>query len=155
MQTDDHLGSAVDAVLGAFRTLVGVAARALPEATDVTLPQWRALVLLGARGELNVNALAAQLRVDPSTCTRLCDRLVGKGLIERDLSPGSRREVLLRLSTRGAALVAESAARRRREIEGLVAGLSPRQRRDMVAALRPLSDATGAAEDAWVLGWAD
>lgn len=147
---------AVDEVLAATRALVGIAARALPESADVTLPQWRALVLLDGAGQLNVNALAAQLGVNPSTCTRLCDRLVRKGLLGRELSPDSRREVVLRLTPAGSALVADGTARRRSEIEALVTQLSPRQRRDLAAALPPLIRAAGeAADDAWVLGWAD
>ena len=156
MQQDDDVDRAVEEVLAASRALVGIAARALPESADVTLPQWRALVLLEAAGQLNVNALAAQLGVNPSTCTRLCDRLVRKGLLDRELSPDSRREVLLRLTAAGSSLVADATARRRSEIEQLVRTLSPRQRRDLSVALAPLIRAAGeAAEHAWVLGWAD
>jgi DNA-binding MarR family transcriptional regulator len=156
VHTRDDVERAVDELLAASRALVGIAARALPESADVTLPQWRALVLLEGAGQLNVNALAAQLGVNPSTCTRLCDRLVRKGLLDRDLSPDSRREVLLRLTPAGSSLVADATARRRAEIEELVNGLSPRERRDLASALPPLVRAAGeAAEHAWVLGWAD
>jgi DNA-binding MarR family transcriptional regulator len=156
MQADEDLSPAVEAVLAASRALMGVAARALPEAADVTLPQWRALAVLEAQGQLKVNALAAQLGVDPSTCTRLCDRLVRKGLIEREFSPENRREVRLRLSPTGASLVEEATARRRQQIEALVGRLSARQRRDLATALRAMTRAAGeAAEHAWVLGWVE
>src|SRR2546423_15581452 len=83
-----------DAVLAASRALVGVAARSLAgtEAT-VTLVQYRALVLLGSRGEMNVGSLADALDIHQSTATRLCDRLVAKGLVARTASAESRREV--------------------------------------------------------------
>ena len=156
MHQGDDVDKAVEQVLAASRALVGIAARALPESADVTLPQWRALVLLESADQLNVNALAAQLRVNPSTCTRLCDRLVRKGLLDRELSPDSRREVVLTLTAAGSSLVADATARRRSEIEELVRELSPRQRRDLAAALAPLIRVAGeAAEHAWVLGWAD
>jgi DNA-binding MarR family transcriptional regulator len=156
MHQADDVEKAVGEVLAASRALLGITARTLPESADVTLPQWRALVLLDGAGRMNVNALAAQLHVNPSTCTRLCDRLVRKGLLDRDLSPDSRREVLLRLTPAGAELVADATARRRCEIEDLVRSLSARERRDLAMALPPLIRAAGeAAEDAWVLGWAD
>jgi DNA-binding MarR family transcriptional regulator len=147
---------ATEALLAASRALIGIAARALPETADVTLPQWRALILLDSEGQLNVSTLSGYLAIEPSSCTRLCDRLERKGLIERRLSEGSRREMSLGLSPAGSALVAEANARRRAEIEELVGRLTPAQRRDLAAALGPLVDVAGQAADrAWVLGWAD
>jgi DNA-binding MarR family transcriptional regulator len=147
---------ATEALLAASRALIGIAARALPETADVTLPQWRALILLDSEGQLNVSALSGYLAIEPSSCTRLCDRLERKGLIERRLSSGSRREMSLGLSAAGSALVAEANARRRAEVEELVGRLTPAQRRDLAAALGPLVDVAGEAADrAWVLGWAD
>src|SRR5947209_15826832 len=110
---------ATEAVLAASRVLVGIAARAMPEAADVTLPQWRALIVLDSEGQLNVTALSACLGIEPSTCTRLCDRLERKGLLERRLSSGSRREMSLGLSAAGSALVAEANGRRRAEVDEL------------------------------------
>src|ERR1700738_3606732 len=79
-----------DAVLMGSRALVGVAARSLAATEDtITLVQYRALVLLASRGDLNVGALAERLGVHQSTATRLCDRLVTKGLIERATSTES------------------------------------------------------------------
>ncbi|MGH3283480.1 MAG: MarR family winged helix-turn-helix transcriptional regulator [Streptosporangiaceae bacterium] len=70
----------VDTVLAASRALVAVAARSLAAAGDeVTLPQYRALVVLAARGPQGTAELAAALAVNPSTATRMCDRLVRKG----------------------------------------------------------------------------
>ncbi len=155
MQSADTEG-ATAAVLAASRALIGIAARAMPEAGDVTLPQWRALIVLDSEGELNVSTLSAYLGIDPSSCTRLCDRLDRKGLIERHLSPGSRREMSLALSAAGATLVAAANGRRRAAITELVGQLTLVQRRDLVAALAPLVGAAGEAADrAWVLGWAD
>ncbi|HEX2063381.1 MAG TPA: MarR family transcriptional regulator [Acidimicrobiales bacterium] len=156
MQQEENMREATEAILRASRAMVGLAARCLPESAEVTLPQWRALVLLDAEEQLNVNALAQLLGVDPSTCTRLCDRLVAKDLIERDLAPDSRREVCIRLSPAGASLVAEAADRRRAEVEKILAQLSPTQRRRLVQALGPFVEADrGVHQLAWSLGWAE
>src|SRR3954466_4198863 len=94
--------SATDAVLVASRALVGIAARSLAAVEDiVTLVQYRALVLLASRGEMNVGALADALGLHQSTATPLCDRLVTKGLVDRHHSEESRREVLIGLTPEG------------------------------------------------------
>src|ERR1700722_8592074 len=95
-----------EAVLVGSRALVGVAARSLAATENtITLVQYRALVLLASRGDLNVGALAERLGVHQSTATRLCDRLVTKGLIDRATSSESRREVLVRLTPAGLSLI--------------------------------------------------
>src|ERR1700759_5009345 len=84
----------VDTVLAASRALVAVAARSLAAAGDeVTLPQYRAVGVLGAPGAQGTAELAAALAVNPSTATRMCDRLVRKGLIRRHRQPGDPRPI--------------------------------------------------------------
>jgi DNA-binding MarR family transcriptional regulator len=156
MQVYDGTELAVDAVLSASRALVGVTVRSLPETADVTIVQWRALIVVDAEGALNVNALATQLGVSPSTCTRLCDRLVAKGLLVREASPGSRREVALRLAPAGEELVRAGVGRRRAEVEQIVQQMTESEQRALARALKPLIRAAGsAAQQAWVLGWAE
>ncbi len=143
-------------MLLASRAMVGIAARCLPEAAEVTLVQWRALVLLETRGRLNVHSLAQLLGVDPSTCTRLCDRLATKGLIERQWASGNRREVCLTLSAAGCSLISEATTKRREEIGKILAKLSPLQRRRLAQALGPFVEAAGEYRElAWSLGWAN
>lgn len=146
---------AVEAVLLASRALVGVAVRSLDAtATDITLPQYRALVLLSSRGELNVGSLAEALGIHPSSVTRLCDRLIAKGLIVRATSSESRREVTSRLSPAGKALVRTVTARRRREIRRIVVRLDDDAQRRLIGSLSSLVDAAGEVpDDAWKFGW--
>jgi DNA-binding MarR family transcriptional regulator len=73
-----------DAVLTASRVLVAVAARSLAaQEGEISLQQYRALVVLASHGQQRPVDLAHSLGVDPSTATRLCDRLVRKRLISR------------------------------------------------------------------------
>jgi DNA-binding MarR family transcriptional regulator len=96
------VGDLTDAVLTASRVLVGVAARSLADhENEVSLQQYRALVVLASRGAQRPVDLAEALGVDPSTATRLCDRLVSKRLISRRRQGSDRREVRLDLSDRG------------------------------------------------------
>ena|SRR5689334_14649954 len=101
-------GELVDTVLAASRALVAVAARSLAAVgDDVTLPQYRALVVLAASGPQGTVELAAALAVNPSTATRMCDRLVRKGLVRRRRQAGDRRAVRIALTPAGRDLVAE------------------------------------------------
>ena len=102
---DTRLPTVTDAVLLASRALVGVAARSLGAVEDeVTLPQFRALVVL-ASSERNLGDLAEALDVHPSSATRLCTRLEAKGLLTRRPSAQSRRELVVSLTPAGRGLV--------------------------------------------------
>jgi DNA-binding MarR family transcriptional regulator len=152
---DESIGAATSALLVASRSLVGVAARSLADVEGtITLPQYRALVLLASRGEQNVGSLADALAIHSSTATRLCDRLADKGLIERATSADSRREVTVGLSTEGEELVRAVTARRRNEIRRIAARLNPATRAALIGALASFADAAGEVpDDAWKLGW--
>jgi DNA-binding MarR family transcriptional regulator len=144
----------VDAVLRASRVLVAVAARSLAAVDhDVTLPQYRALVVLASRGPQRPSELADALGVHPSTITRLCDRLVVKRLVRRSASAVSRREVSIVLTAKGRRLVDAVTEQRRAEIALVVAKVPPRERAATVRALHALGEAASEPTDAsWFIG---
>ena len=144
----------MDAVLRASRVLLAVAVRSLAAADhDVTLPQYRALVVLASRGPQRPTALAEALAVHPSTITRLCDRLVAKRLVHRAESATNRREVSIRLTPAGRRLVDAVTERRRAEIAAIVARIPTGERATMVDALHALGEAAGEPADAaWFTG---
>ncbi len=153
MHTDvDEL---TEAVLLASRVLVAVGVRSLAAApADVTLPQYRALVVLASRGPQGAGALADELSVAPSSVTRLCDRLVAKSMVERHLSAESRREVKIAVTGDGAALVDAVTRARRREIAKIVHAIPTSRRTPLVRALQEFGAAAGEVpEQAWSLGW--
>jgi DNA-binding MarR family transcriptional regulator len=146
----------VDTVLAASRALVAVAARSLAAAgDDVTLPQYRALVVLAARGPQGTAELAGALAVNPSTATRMCDRLVRKGLVRRHRQAGDRRSVRITLTAQGRDLVAEVTRQRRAELTRLLAALPPGQHEPVIAAFRAFAAAAGELPSPGAaLGWA-
>ncbi|MGD9793851.1 MAG: MarR family winged helix-turn-helix transcriptional regulator [Acidimicrobiia bacterium] len=148
-------GNYVDALLTSSRALVAVSARSLAVIDeDVTLSQYRALVVLGKHGPTNVGTLADSLGIHPSTATRLCDRLLRKRLIERDQSPSNRREVTVSLSLDGALLLKAVTRRRRAELAKIARRIPPEVRRDLVRALEVFAEAAGEVpDDAWKIGW--
>jgi DNA-binding MarR family transcriptional regulator len=144
----------VDAVLRASRVLVSVAVRSLAGVDDdVTLVQYRALVVLAARGPQRPTALAEALGVHPSTVTRLCDRLVAKRLVARGESPTDRREVNIALTARGRRLVLAVTEKRRGEISRIVSRVPTGERSTLVHALSALSEAADEPADSdWFWG---
>jgi DNA-binding MarR family transcriptional regulator len=143
----------VGALLVASRALVGVAARSLADiADDVTLPQFRALVVL-SRGESTVSALADLLDVHPTTASRLVDRLVRKKLVLRRASVEDRRSSVLSLSARGRRLVDEVTARRVEHLAAIVDRLSPATRTAVVDGLSRFSEAAGEPDDLDLFAW--
>jgi DNA-binding MarR family transcriptional regulator len=150
-------GDVADAVLSASRVLVAVSARSIAEVgEDVTLGQYRALVVLASRGPQRPVDLAEALALSSSTATRLCDRLLRKRLIFREREPAGedRRAVRIGLSRNGAALVEEVTRRRRQEIARVVERLAPGERAEVVAAFRKFAAAAGEVPDAeWAERW--
>lgn len=144
-----------DALLIASRALVAVAARSLAQVDlTVTLPQYRALVVLSARGPISVGALAEELGIHASSASRLCSRLVAKRLVRRTTVRGDRREASLSLTAAGRRLVDRVLALRRREIADIAARIPAELRRPAVDALAAFCDAAGEApQTAWAAGW--
>ena len=128
----------------ATRMLAGVALRST-DALDaaVTLPQFRLLAALAGLGPVPSGRAARALGLDPSTITRLADRMVAAGHIARGSDPQHRGVVTLELTPSGRDLVAKADAWRRHELARIMGRLSPEDRAVVSAALRLLVAAAG------------
>ncbi|MEN3315110.1 MAG: hypothetical protein V7605_1344 [Acidimicrobiaceae bacterium] len=148
---DDGLSALVEAVLTASRVLVGVAAESLSALDeDVTLVQYRALVVCVSRGPLTLAALADALQVNPSTASRLCDRFVERGLLERRPDDADRRQIRLTATARCRELVEAVSAHRRVVLARILGRVPPGQRAHLIDALQAFNDAAGEAPaQAW------
>jgi DNA-binding MarR family transcriptional regulator len=141
--TASNLDAVTDAVLLSSRVLVAVASRSLAAVDEsVTLPQFRALVVLD-RADRKVGELARELRIQPSTATRLCDRLVRQRLVKRTVDRSNRREIVISLSPKGRELVHAVTRRRRREIAQIMRRVPPSRRDMIVEALTVFQEAAG------------
>lgn len=135
----------VDALLRATRALSGVTARSLTSVNEeVTLAQFRTLQALSTYGSQTVTALAEHLDVHASTMTRMCSRLVTRGLVVRLPSAVDRREVVIQLSPAGDGLVNDVLTNRRSEFVAIVERLSIDEQRAVIEALETFAKA---AED--------
>jgi DNA-binding MarR family transcriptional regulator len=130
---DEDLDAVIGAVLRATQAFVGLALRSLTVAgTPITLAQYRMLAILNVDDPQNVRDLAARLRVDRSTATRMCDRLVSSGLIERTIDPSDRRAVLTALTAEGRKVVEAVTRARRDNVARLLQSLPPARRGQLV-----------------------
>lgn len=147
--------AATDAFLSASRALVAVAARSLAAAGDVTLPQFRALVVLTGSVPVTVGDLAQALDIHPSTATRMCDRLERKLLVRRFPAGSSdRRETTISLTARGRRLVERVTERRRRDLSTIAAAMSATERQHAIDGLRSFAQAAGELPALDLFAWA-
>jgi DNA-binding MarR family transcriptional regulator len=72
----------------------------------LSIAMWRVIAVLASAGQQRQIDLAELTSTDASTLSRLVTRLVRLGLVTRARSASSNREVAVRLSAKGAALVA-------------------------------------------------
>lgn len=130
---DEDLDAVISAVLRATQAFVGLALRSLEVAgTSITLAQYRMLAVLWADDGQNVRDLAGRLGVDRSTATRMCNRLVSAGLIERTEDPADRRAVLISLTGEGRGVVEAVTRARRDNVGALLRALPPDRREQLV-----------------------
>ncbi|MBW6439100.1 MarR family transcriptional regulator [Actinoplanes hulinensis] len=141
--------------MAASRVFVGITARSLAAVEgDITLPQFRALAVLAVRGSRRGSDIAEELQVNPSTATRMLDRLARKGLIRRSRSTTDRRVVKVRLTPAGHDIVEQVVTRRHAEVERLVAVTEDLWQPAVTAALTAFAHAAGEmSEQDWWLGW--
>jgi|SRR5690348_15067612 len=154
----DRGNGLVDALMATARMLVSLTARSLAEVdASVTLPQYRTLVILAGSGPRRIIDLAADLNVQPSTATRMCDRLARKGFVEREARADDRRVVWVVLKDAGRELVGTMMERRRAYLADLVASVELRDPSvvpALVDVMQALASAAGEVSEAdWQTQW--
>jgi DNA-binding MarR family transcriptional regulator len=134
--------SDVDDIVLASRALLALVARTLgPALEQVSLAQFRVLVVLVGAGPHRVGALAERLGTLPSTFTRALDRLEQAGWVQRVPSTESRREVIVEATDRAKALVHAVTEERRREVRAVLDRMPDDRREAVTLAFRQFADA--------------
>ena len=126
----------------ATRDLVDLATRSVDAvAPGVSLPQMRLMFALSDSGPTPSSTLARRVGVSPSSVTRMVDRLVRAGLVDRRENPGNRSMVTLTLTDAGGQLVCRVLAWRHAEWERLLSTLDPDDRRVAARVLGAIHEA--------------
>ena len=140
----DSLDAITDALVTTSRLLVAISTHSIALLDEnITIPQFRTLVILSNQGSINLATLASELGVRPSAAGRMVDRLVGTGLIDRQPHPTSRRELVATLTARGREIVQQVTTHRRAEISQIVERMPQSERGGLVGALTAFTDAGG------------
>lgn len=91
------------------------------------------------RPELGLGEVAAAMDVDASTASRLVDRVVEMGMVERTAWPADRRRVRLQLSEKGKGYLARARSARMRVLQQVTHGWEEDDIAQFVVLLKRLS----------------
>lgn len=119
-----------DVIAGAYRTLFGL-----------TVPEWRLITILAARGHETQFGLAAATRMDKVTVSRAAAALVGRGLVARAPNPRDGRSQLLSLTEIGRQLYGQVAPKALALETELLSGFTAEEVRRLVDMLVRLEQA--------------
>jgi DNA-binding MarR family transcriptional regulator len=103
---------------------------------DVTVAEWALMRVLHDREPTSPSQLADDMGMTRGAITKLADRLLAKGLIDREASPDDGRSHTLRLTAQGADLVPELAVLADENDAECFAHISDRDRRSMLRILK-------------------
>lgn len=141
-----HPPSSLEAHIGfwlrCLSNLVSHSFAAKLEGQGVTVAQWVVLRTLYDSENLNLNTAAEAIGVDKSTLSRMIERLVEKGLVQRQSGP-DRRSIHLQLSSAGKRLVPRLAKLADSNDSAYFKSLSPAKRREFLCTIKSLLAANG------------
>ena len=140
MATAGRRTAADEALLTALRWAMAISVRAADELGDLSPVQLRALTVLQETPGANLNELASAMGVTVSTTSRLVDRLVAAGLVDRRTSTQTRREIRLALTPAGRGRLLRYDRLRLAAARAHADAVPPDQRKSLLAALQQLLD---------------
>jgi DNA-binding MarR family transcriptional regulator len=124
--------------------LVGLTALALAlggEERDLTLAQWRALVLIASADGVRASDLAPRIGMSRPSVSRLVRRLEGKGLVSARADPTDGRAAILTSTAVGQQALHDTRARRRQMVADSLARRGRPLPRDLHGGLRAVHEA--------------
>lgn len=109
-----------------------------PGTAGLSLPQVKALGYLGTHGRCSVGELATGLGASMPSASELVDRLVERGLVEREVNPRDRRQVLVGPTAAAGEVHAELKAMRTAQLRRAMSRLAAEERPVFVRSLAAL-----------------
>jgi DNA-binding MarR family transcriptional regulator len=122
---------------------IGITSFALADAdvSELTLPQWRALVVIGREDGIRVGALATRIGTSLPSTSRLVVRLERHGYVSTARDERDRRATIVTLTDTGRAVRTRVVDRRRELVRGSIAAGTGRLPRDLTRGLAALAKA--------------
>ncbi|GAB3972400.1 MarR family winged helix-turn-helix transcriptional regulator [Streptomyces sparsus] len=121
----------------------------------VSSSQLRVMYILDRDEGINLRTLGEVLGAAPSSVSRLCDRLHALGFVERSPSQVSRRELELRLTSRGKAYLLDLRSRREVALLKAIDGMPSSARTALIEGLSSFRSAVEASPPIRVQGRSD
>ncbi|MEW2379868.1 MarR family transcriptional regulator [Micromonospora sp. NPDC047812] len=103
--------------------------------------QLRAIMLVEQHEGINLRGLATGLDMLLSSASRLCDRLVAAGMLEREPGRFDRREISLHLTAESRRLLAELRDDRRQQLAAILADMTDEGRQALLRGMREFDEA--------------
>ncbi|MEW2477000.1 MULTISPECIES: MarR family winged helix-turn-helix transcriptional regulator [Micromonospora] len=136
------MAAEVDVAAGALLTVWDGARERT--ANRISTAQLRAVMLVERQDGINLRRLAAGLDMLLSSASRLCDRLVAAGMLEREPGRADRREISLHLTAEARSLLDELREDRRQHLAAILADMTPEGREALLRGLREFDEAARA-----------
>ena len=131
----DTLTADLEAIAALLPRLIGAQQRLMAHdlaSYGLTFPQFITISALEQfEGECRMGPLAAAAMQSAASMTGIVDRLLERGMVERERHPEDRRAVVVRLTDKGRELLAEVKESRRQQGLLLLASLAPEDRQRM------------------------
>jgi DNA-binding MarR family transcriptional regulator len=141
---NDILDSLQSIMVGA----VGMTTMALSRASagELTLSQWRAIVVIGRNGRVRVGDISAAVGMSLPSTSRLVRRLERRGLVATERDEADRRATLVRLTATGRRLRTRVMDRRRALMDAALTAHVRRLPRNLSTGLAAIARALEAYE---------
>ncbi|SIN16602.1 MarR family transcriptional regulator [Micromonospora cremea] len=135
---ETSMAAALDSAAAALSTVWESAREGT--ANRVSGAQLRAVMVVEQYDGINLRRLASRLGMLLSSASRLCDRLVAAGMLEREPGRFDRREISLHLTPEARRLLAELRADRQAQLAVVLAGMSPAGRTALLQGMREFDE---------------
>ena len=112
---------------------------AFKEELELSMPQTMLLAELNETGTASMSELSNRLKITPGVTTRMVDRLLEKGLVERERDQVDRRMVRVSPSKRGREYAEKMAGYYREKIKAIFRGVSMDEREEFLMFLQKIN----------------
>ncbi len=120
-------------IIHGFRT--GIAA---DEGVELSFPQIMLLMELQRCGNCSMGELSQRLRITQGVATRMVDRLLEKGMVERERGEDDRRVVRVKTTQKGSAIAQGVEKLNREKMQELFRHVPAKERADLLALLKEI-----------------
>ena len=120
---DDRLVNALERLVVGAVGMTTAALESFAPAVDLTLPQWRALVVVAQANGIRVGEIASRVGMSVPSTSRLVRRLERRGLVLTGRDDSDRRATIVRPTAEGTELWSTLVEHRRRLIGELIESL--------------------------------